>query len=151
MAASVGAFSIQRNISKEGRNLFTFYHFNVYLIESLQKKKRFEKHLRMGASVLVSVTKFSLRLDVLTFCTEFRTKCFYLTSSNLMISPFKNSLKDILSRNVSIDADSSVAIYYSRVKEVVVRRCPVKKMFLNISQNSQENACAEDPGTGVCL
>ena len=84
----------------------------------------------MGASVLVSVTKFSLRLDVLTFCTEFRTKCFYLTSSNLMISPFKNSLKDILSRNVSIDADSSVAIYYSRVKEVVVRRCPVKKNVL---------------------
>ena len=105
----------------------------------------------MGASVLVSVTKFSLRLDVLTFCTEFRTKCFYLTSSNLMISTFKNSLKDILSRNVSVDADFSVAIYYSRVKEVVVRRCPVKKMFLSISQNSQENACAEDPGTGVCL
>ena len=68
-----------------------------------------------------------------------------------MISPFKNSLKDILSRNVSIDADSSVAIYYSRVKEVVVRMCPVKKMFLNISQNSQENAYAKDPGTGVCL
>ena len=150
MAASVGALSIQRNISKEGRNLFKFYHFNVYLIESLQKK-RFEKHLRMAASVLVSVTKFSLRLDALTFCTEFRTKCFYLTSSNLMISTFKNSLKDILSRNVSVDADFSVAIYYSRVKEVVVRRCPVKKMFLNISQNSQENACAEDPGTGVCL
>lgn len=27
--------------------------------------------------------------------------------------------------------------------EAVIRRCPVKKLFLNISQNPQGNACTE--------
>ena len=29
--------------------------------------------------------------------------------------------------------------------EAVIRRCSVKKVFLEISQNSQENTCARDP------
>ena len=40
--------------------------------------------------------------------------------------------------------------------EVVVRNCSIKKMFLKISQNLQENTCARDSflrvsGTGVFL
>ena len=35
------------------------------------------------------------------------------------------------------------------VKEAVVQRCPVKKMFLEISLNSQENACARVAGLGI--
>ena len=43
-----------------------------------------------------------------------------------------------------------VRIYYyhsftlmtSLMKEAVVRRCSVKKVFLQVSQNSQENTCA---------
>ena len=42
--------------------------------------------------------------------------------------------------------------------EAVIQRCSVKKMFLEISQNSQKNTCARasffnkvDPGTGVFL
>ena len=31
-----------------------------------------------------------------------------------------------------------------RFLEAVVRRCSVKKVFLEISQNSQENTCARD-------
>ena len=30
------------------------------------------------------------------------------------------------------------------IKEAVAQRCPVKKVFLEISQNSQEDACARD-------
>ena len=47
-----------------------------------------------------------------------------------------------------------------RMLEAVARRCSVKKVFLEISQNSQENTCARislisyqkgDSGTGVFL
>ena len=33
--------------------------------------------------------------------------------------------------------------------EAVTRRCPVKKMFLKFSQNSQENTCARDNVGGL--
>ena len=33
--------------------------------------------------------------------------------------------------------------YLYGIAEAVVERCSVKKMFLNISQNLQENTCAE--------
>ena len=33
---------------------------------------------------------------------------------------------------------------YLQISEVVVRRCSVKKVFLEISQNSQENTCTKD-------
>ena len=32
----------------------------------------------------------------------------------------------------------------SKLQEAVVRMCSVKKMFLGISQNSQENTCVRD-------
>ena len=46
-----------------------------------------------------------------------------------------------------------------KVIEAVARRCCVKKVFLDISQNSQENTCARVPfliklqasGTGIFL
>ena len=33
-------------------------------------------------------------------------------------------------------------INFAKITEAVVRRCSFKKMFLEISQNSQENTCA---------
>ena len=41
-------------------------------------------------------------------------------------------------RNYGISCSKSIEIY----AEAVVRRCSLKKMFLEISQNSQENTCA---------
>ena len=35
-------------------------------------------------------------------------------------------------------------IFLESSQEAVVRRCSVKKVFLEISQNSQENTCARD-------
>ena len=37
------------------------------------------------------------------------------------------------------------------VKEVVTRRCSVKKIFFEISQNSQENTCARDTDGDITL
>ena len=36
-----------------------------------------------------------------------------------------------------------------KFKEAVAQTCSVKKVFLEISQNLQENTCARDSGTGV--
>ena len=56
---------------------------------------------------------------------------------------------------------TSISIVEVRNKEVVARRCSVKRVFLKISQSSQENTCARvsfliklqtrDPGAGVFL
>ena len=35
--------------------------------------------------------------------------------------------------------------------EAVVQRCSVKKVALEISQNSHENTCARESGTGIFL
>ena len=35
--------------------------------------------------------------------------------------------------------------------EAVAQRCSVRKVFLDISQNSQENTCDRDSGAGVFL
>ena len=50
-----------------------------------------------------------------------------LTNSHATISYFKNAMK----------------IFHSENLEAVVQRCSVKKAFLEISQNSQENTCAK--------
>ena len=36
----------------------------------------------------------------------------------------------------------AVGTQFSNLSEVIVWRCSVKRMFLKISQNSQENTCA---------
>ena len=35
-------------------------------------------------------------------------------------------------------------LFYVEITEAVVQRCSIKKVFLGISQNSQENTCARD-------
>ena len=43
--------------------------------------------------------------------------------------------------------------FYKSLKttEAVVQSCSVKKVFLETSQNSQENTCARDSGTGAFM
>ena len=46
-----------------------------------------------------------------------------------------------------ISFNNKLLIYITELQEVleaVVQRCSVKKVFLEISQNSQENTCARD-------
>ena len=43
----------------------------------------------------------------------------------------------------SADNKSLMLLHHSQYTEAVGRRCSVKKMFLKISQNSQENNCAK--------
>ena len=46
---------------------------------------------------------------------------------------------------VNVDKDSArdTGIFLGDFAEAVAWRCSVKKMFLKISQNSQENTCAK--------
>ena len=43
------------------------------------------------------------------------------------------------------------SIFKAWLLEAVAQSCSVKKVFLRISQNSQENTCARLSGTGVFL
>ena len=62
---------------------------------------------------------------------------------SLTVSPRK-------SKNVNLESKGSLnrfhaqtlLFYYIFYPEAVVQRCSVKKVFLEVSQNSQENTCA---------
>ena len=51
-------------------------------------------------------------------------------------------LKNVLTKQVSKNAEAAVCKCSSGV---ATQRCSVKEVFLEISQNSQENICAEVP------
>ena len=44
--------------------------------------------------------------------------------------------------NVNYKSDDNKNKTHRRIVEAVAQRCSVRKVFLEISQNSQENACA---------
>ena len=81
--------------------------------------------------VLILILKISLRE---------REKRIFLTQNNLRMS---HPLILKSSRNAEISLTNHILPRCFQVtSEAVVRRCSVKKVFLEISQNSEENACA---------
>ena len=75
------------------------------------------------------MTKFS--------CSQ-KTRSFFLTSWKLWWPPTQLEL-NIFCWNIANVINVRMSIKRS---EAVVRRCYVKKLFLEISENSQENTCA---------
>ena len=64
---------------------------------------------------------------------------FHVHRSNLL---YKNNLKGLYFKNHPAKVKYGVIMEIST--EAVAQRCSVKKMFLKVSQNSQENICARD-------
>ena len=60
----------------------------------------------------------------------------------LFISISIRFVLDILMKSLNLHPFPSLRLYYYENTEAVVQRCSVKKLFLKISQNSQENTCA---------
>ena len=50
-------------------------------------------------------------------------------------------MKNLVTQNHHL-VEKKLMIYLLRKTEAVAQRCSVKKVFLEISQNSQENTCA---------
>ena len=50
-------------------------------------------------------------------------------------------MKNLVTQNHHL-VEKKLMIYLLRKTETVAQRCSVKKVFLEISQNSQENTCA---------
>ena len=78
-----------------------------------------------------------------------KLKISYHTSSRVTAQKMKISIKDFLSKWSHLLKKSLIENFiFCAVRctsETVVQRCSVKKMFLKISQNSQENTCV-----GIC-
>ena len=69
------------------------------------------------------------------------------SNNNLHIDCIKDSLEELNQKfivNPTVKANGNIFLICKRFSEVVVRRCSVTKVFLEISQNSQENICASD-------
>ena len=72
---------------------------------------------------------------------------FYLVKSNTCFKG-EYSCTDLISTNRKHSFKNTCSfktgLSYQYHSEAVVQRCSVKKVFLEISQNSQENVCARD-------
>ena len=79
--------------------------------------------------LLLVLTK-SLLMSILLVFKSLNFENSDLSSANTLIIDFKQSSK------------SFIQIKNNRGQEAVVQRCSIKKVFLEISQNSQENTCA---------
>ena len=81
------------------------------------------------------------------------TNWLMLFNKTIWVPTFRKSIKncfvmrDIILKSVNRCTNQSATFRIFLIfnsSEAVVRRCSVKKMFLEISQNSQENSCARD-------
>ena len=69
------------------------------------------------------------------------------SNNNLHIDCIKDSLEELNQKfmvNPTVKANGNIILFCKRFSAVVVRRCSVTKVFLEISQNSQENICARN-------
>ena len=82
--------------------------------------------------------------------SKFSTPCFFLKIYFLNCSASVKKKAKFIMKRISVgkcgilsDVSKIKSVYRSRAfSEAFARRCSVKKVFLEISQNSQENTCA---------
>ena len=82
--------------------------------------------------------------------SKFSTPCFFLKIYFLHCSASVKKKAKFIMKRISVgkcgilsDVSKIKSVYRSRAfSEAFARRCSVKKVFLEISQNSQENTCA---------
>ena len=90
----------------------------------------------------------SILLEQLRWLLLRRLKKIHLHTQNKSIHIFKEKL--FRQPAISLSLSLSLALYFFTIgnynkkipQEAVAQRCPVKRVFLEIVQNSQENTCA---------